>query len=113
MTYEVMDKSIEDDSDSDVEHLASKARRMSGGASPEQAMSGLSLNAIAASPTKPAKPAAIPFSAPRRHEQESEEEDIEDDDEDNPFADRNAVKTPHIEKSGMTWYYPITVDASL
>ena len=28
----------------------------------------------------------------------------EDDDEDNPFGDRNAIKTPGIEKAGYSWY---------
>jgi LAS seventeen-binding protein 5 len=106
MAYEVMDKSIEDDSDSDVEtYLASKARferRLSDGRDAEQSMANMSLNA-AASPPKPPRPAAPkpPVQKPPTPEPESEEE--EEDDEDNPFADRNAVKTPHIEKSGMTW----------
>ncbi|KAF2669868.1 hypothetical protein BT63DRAFT_423846 [Microthyrium microscopicum] len=96
MSYEVMDKSIDDDSDSDVEYMASRARRMSGGKDVEQQLAGISLNAVAASPPTPPRAVAPP------PKEESEEEE-EDDDDDNPFADRNAVKTPHIEKTGMAW----------
>jgi LAS seventeen-binding protein 5 len=110
MAYEVMDKSIDDDSDSDVEaYLASKARferRLSDGRDAEQAMANLSLNAAAASPPKPPRPSPpVPTPIQKPPEPESEEEEVEEEeeDEDNPFADRNAVKTPHIEKSGMRW----------
>jgi hypothetical protein len=110
MAYEVMDKSIEDDSDSDVEWLESKARRMSGGQNQEEAMAGLSLNAVASSPPKPGRstfvpPVPTPAPVPVKVESsESEEEpDIEDDDEDNPFADRNALGTTNVGKNGLTW----------
>jgi hypothetical protein len=108
MAYEVMDKSIEDDSDSDVEWLESKARRMSGGQSQEEALAGLSLNAVASSPPKaafvPPVPKPAPPPAPKVETSESEEEpEIEDDDEDNPFADRNALGTAKVGKNGMTW----------
>jgi LAS seventeen-binding protein 5 len=106
MAYEVMDKSIEDDSDSDVEaYQASKARferRLSDGRDAEQAMASMSLNAVSTSPppTKPPRPSPpAPVPAPKPTEPESEEED----DEDNPFADRNAVKTPAVERRGMAW----------
>jgi hypothetical protein len=90
MAYELMDKSIEDDSDSDVEsYLAGKARferRLSDpNAGVEQGFASLSLNAVASSPTRPPRPAKPP------PEPESEEEEEEEDDEDNPFADRNEV----------------------
>lgn len=106
MAYEVMDKSIDDDSDSDVEaYLAGKARferRLSDGRDAEQAMANLSLNAAASSPPKPPRPSPpVPVPVQKQPEPESEEE--EEEDEDNPFADRNAVKTPHIEKPGMSW----------
>jgi hypothetical protein len=103
MAYEVMDKSIDDDSDSDVDaYAAGKARfeetkRASSGAELGQAMRAMSL--AASPPKQPPRP--VPAPKPRV-EEESEEEDEEDDD-DNPFADRNAVKTPHVEKGGMMW----------
>lgn len=101
MAYEVMDKSIEDDSDSDFEPHS--ARRMSGGA--EGAMANLSLNMIASSPPKqPPRPIAIPPKPPVvRKEPSPEPESEEEDDADNPFADSYAVKTPAVEKSGMKW----------
>jgi LAS seventeen-binding protein 5 len=104
MSYEIMDKSIEDDSDSDVEaYNAGKARferRLSDGRDAEQSMANMSLNAAAAAPppSKPRKPSP-PIPAPAPQEPESEGED----DEDNPFADRNAVKTPAVERTGMKW----------
>jgi len=99
MAYEVMDKSIDDDSDSDVEYQIARARRMSGGKLPDDALAGLSLDAVANSPPRLAS-AAQPAQADSSDDAQEEDED---DDEDNPFADRNAVKTPHVEKSGMTW----------
>jgi hypothetical protein len=106
MAYEVMDKSIDDDSDSDVDaYVAGKARfeetkRASSGAELGRAMGGL---ALAASPPKqPPRPVpAMPV--PKRQVQEESEEEVEDEDDDNPFADRNAVKTPGVEKGGMMW----------
>jgi hypothetical protein len=112
MAYEIMDKSIDDDSDSDdPEYEAAKARRMSGHGDTHEAFQNMSLNESVASPPKPTRPAMhvgmpppIPttsFSGKQRiPDPESEEEEEDDDD---PFADRNAVKTPHVEKNGMTW----------
>jgi len=115
-----MDKSIDDDSDSDVDaYNAGKARfeetkRASSGADLGQALKALSMAssagmATSASPPKQpprpvqklakAKPVPVPAPKPRvEQEEESEEED-----DDNPFADRNAVKTPHVERGGMNW----------
>ena len=36
-----------------------------------------------------------------------DEEEVEEEDENDPFADRNAVNTPRIEKGGMTWLVPV------
>jgi hypothetical protein len=114
MAYEVMDKSIDDDSDSDAEYEAAKARRLSGARNTEEAFSGLSLNeAVSAPPAKPARPTSLAMPPPipnaasaigkQRIQHESEESDGPDEDEDDPFADHNAVKTPYIEKDGLTW----------
>lgn len=109
MAYEVMDKSIEDDSDSDVEWLESKARRMSGGQTHEEALAGLSLNAVASSPPRaaivPPMPVQAPVPAPIRVEssESEDEEDLDDDDEDNPFADRNALGPSKATKKGAIW----------
>ena len=116
MTYEVMDKSIDDDSDSDPEYEATKAafqRRTSGQLDVNEAFAGISLNAAAnAAPSKPPRPGGLvspPVVTPsaasvgKHRVIESESEPEDDEDEDDPFADRNAVKSPHGDKDGLTW----------
>ena len=101
MAYEIMDKSIEDDSDSDAESFTTGKSNIMGR---ENELAGLSLNSEAA-PAKPPRPAHIPMpSAPPvpAPANDSEEEENEAD-EDDPFGDSHAVKTPHHEKGGMTW----------
>jgi len=115
MAYEVMDKSIDDDSDSeDPEYEAAKAaRRTSGTRDAEEALTGLSLNEVVSSPPKPPRPSSVAMPPPvptntfsgkrRMPDPQSEEDEAPEEDEDDPFADRNAVKTPYHEKNGMTW----------
>ena len=101
MAYEILDKSLEDDSDSEDEID-------DGG--PSRAMAGLSMG-DAKAPSQPARPGflAMPSRAASGHrvvEKEEEEEDAleeEEDDENDPFADRNAAGTPRVEKGGMAW----------
>jgi hypothetical protein len=117
MAYEVMDKSIDDDSDSDAEYQASREsfqKRASNHQDTSQAFAGLSMNETIQSspPPRPERPSSLAMPPPvpipggsgkqRFQESDSEESDVADD-EDDPFADRNAVKTPHVEKDGMTW----------
>jgi hypothetical protein len=114
MAFEIMDKSIDDDSDSDPEYQISKAafqRRTSGARDTEEAFAGLSLNEVAA-PPKPSRPTTtsmptrVPNSAAKQSmpADESEPEDEEEDeDEDDPFADRNAVQSSYKEEDGLTW----------
>ena len=113
MAYEVMDKSIDDDSDSDPEYQISKAafqRRTSGARDTEEAFAGLSLNEVAA-PSKPPRPitTSMPTRVPNSISKQplpaddSEPEVEEEDDEDDPFADRNAVKSSYKEEDGLTW----------
>jgi hypothetical protein len=106
MAYEVMDKSIDDDSDSDVDaYVAGKARfeetkRASSGAELGQAMRAMNL--AASPPKQPPRP--VPAAPrPKARAVEESDEEAEEEDDDNPFADRNAVKTPHVEKGGMVW----------
>ena len=108
MAFEIMDKSIDDDSDSEAEQYAAPTSPRSPTAqSSEAAMAGLSIQE--APPAKPPRPDSIPmppvsFSKQKVQESDSEPEiEDDDDDEDNPFSDHNAVKTPYIEQSGMTW----------
>ncbi|MCJ1282440.1 putative actin patch assembly and actin polymerization protein [Xylographa opegraphella] len=101
MAYEILDKSLEDDSDSEDD--------FDDGAS-SSAMAGLSMG-NAKAPSQSARPGFIAM-PPRaangkgvasRQEQEEEEDPVEEEDENDPFADRNAAGTPRVEKGGMTW----------
>lgn len=133
MAFEVLDKSVDDDSDSEMEEAAhlsrTAAQREAAGAGagstnsssallppppPTESFAGLTLQ----SPKKPPRPGAgvgniaMPqntlgkgkMSRQDDSESESEDEDADDDDdEDNPFGDRNATATPRMEKQGFTW----------
>ncbi|KAF2494545.1 hypothetical protein BU16DRAFT_42569 [Lophium mytilinum] len=112
MAFEIMDKSIEDDSDSEnegpyQEMASSPTKSRSNSRAAETAFAGLSLNEAA--PAKPPRPTGLPMPAPPQYSSgkqkaQSESEPEEDDfDEDNPFSDSNAVKTPHVERTGMHW----------
>ncbi|KAF2434368.1 hypothetical protein EJ08DRAFT_514284 [Tothia fuscella] len=116
MAYEIMDKSIEDDSDSDAEYQVGKANfesRMSGQHDAEQFLAGLSINEPpppkSARPSGVGMPPPIPIAAStgkQRAQQPEEEEEGSDglaEDDDDPFGDSHAVKTPFVEKDGMTW----------
>ncbi|KAJ5594947.1 uncharacterized protein N7459_001155 [Penicillium hispanicum] len=108
MAFEVLDKSVDYDSDSDDEALSGNWRSK---AELEEEMSqglnGLSVNPP--KPPRPSRPTSLPAASssqqPRQIiESDSESEPEEDDDEDNPFGDRNAIKTSAAEKSAYTWY---------
>jgi LAS seventeen-binding protein 5 len=122
MAFEVLDKSVDDDSDSEMEEAAHLSRTAamaerkaseSTSPAPTAGFAGLSLE----SPKKPPRPGmgrlTMPQSSPQimvargkgkgREESESESESEDDDDEDNPFGDRNATATPKLEKQGYTW----------
>ena len=106
--YEITDRSIEDDSDSDAwEHLGEAADQPPTGQSMEaqQQLAGLSLNE--APPAKPPRPTNLPMpdkpSFPGASASKDAESEGEDDEQDNPFGDANAVPTPGHERAGMTW----------
>jgi len=114
MAFEVLDKSVEDDSDSDDDEWngdrtsAAKAARER---DTVEAFAGLSLE-HGTSPAKPARPGmSIPTSLSHgkgrladSDESESEDDDEGDEeDENDPFADRNAVHEPRNGRSGLTW----------
>lgn len=107
MAFEVLDKSVDYDSDSDQDVLET-------GWTPDrdddvnESFAGLVIN-----PPKPPRPArplsiSVPSSsqqARRGNNSDSESEtDEDDDDEDNPFGDRNEIRTPGVEKSQLSWY---------
>lgn len=99
--YEIMDKSVSDDSDSDAWEHAETAPTV-GGASAQ--LAGLKME-DETPPAKPPRPGslAMPPVPPVQSFDDLEDASEEDEDEDDPFGDRNAVKTPAIERPGMTW----------
>ncbi len=85
---------------------------------PTSGMAGLSIDVAPPKPPRPAAPprpsaqkpttnsSFSPPSAPRRRQEEAsddEEDDDEDEDENDPFADRNAVVTPGVERGEPRW----------
>lgn len=118
MGYEIMDKSLEDDSDSDgwerppaEEYIAAAKFEAQRGndinARTAEQLAGLNLGGhIEVAPPKPPRPGHIAMPAPPPQtdfdELESESEP-EEDDEDDPFGDNKAAKTPALERAGMTW----------
>lgn len=72
--------------------VAQEKRKSTGGAT--EALAGLHIDN---SSSKPPKPPARP--APPSDDDDS----VEEEDENNPFGDRNALQTPHIEKGAPKW----------
>lgn len=97
MAYEVLDKSLEDDSDSEDEEWGKEESSKSGSAqrkSPEAAFAGLHLDGI---PTI-AIDRKSRVSVDGESSNHSESEDL-----DNPFADSNEARTPNLEGSEILW----------
>jgi hypothetical protein len=106
-SYEIMDRSLDDDSDSDAwEHLPEHGHHATGA---ESQLAGLKIDGEGAAPPKPPRPTnlAMPakpdFDKGKAEASDESDNEYEEDDEDNPFGDSNAVKTPHVERPGMTW----------
>lgn len=99
MAYEILDKSIDDDSDSDT--AIGDHHRAGVAPSPEDRLAAMSLHD--SGPIKPPRPTNIPITPAPGKQKAEESEPEEEFDEDDPFSDQNAVKTPYIEQSGMTW----------
>ena len=109
--YEITDRSIEDDSDSEFEHSGNPEPNISTSPSrtPQQQLAGLKLEH--APPAKPPRPGSIgmppkpsfPSAPPLPAHQQQRESEGEDDEDDDPFGDSNAAPTPYQERSGMTW----------
>ncbi|RHZ61744.1 hypothetical protein CDV55_100677 [Aspergillus turcosus] len=102
MAFEVLDKSIDYDSDSDQDVLES-------GWSPDRDDLNESFAGLVVNPPKPARPPrplsiSVPSSSQKKYISASESETEEDDDdENNPFGDRNAIRTPGLERTEPTW----------
>ncbi|KAI9733892.1 MAG: putative actin patch assembly and actin polymerization protein [Cirrosporium novae-zelandiae] len=113
--FELLDKSIEDDSDSEDAWEDSSAVKSSSAGKQDaaDALAGLHLQSPSSPKSKPPRPLSIPIPPPpangkerlQESESESEESEVEEEDENDPFADRNAVAgtTPSSEKPGMIW----------
>ena len=104
IAYEALDKSVDNDSDSEEDEWDDDAPTASNKNIPRQVQddfAGLKLGekAPAQSPRLGSLP--MPSGKGKEKDDESEEEDIEEEDENDPFADRNAISTPRIEKSSM------------
>lgn len=102
MAFEVLDKSVEDDSDSEAwesdGHIPGHAGSPKA-KSAQQAFAGLSLGqSRVPSVNVNGKEKSLDSD-----EDESEDESEDEADEDDPFADRNVVHTPKDERPGMTW----------
>jgi len=102
MAYELMDKSVDDDSDSEVEGSHSGPPPPSSRRGSKMVESMAAMNVQEHPPVKPPRPQSglhqppIPASRasakPKTVESDSEAEDDEEDDDDDPFGDRNAIK---------------------
>ena len=108
MSFEILDKSVDDDSDSDgTEWDDDGAPPKPARPEPDkltdaqEAFSGLSLGKA---PERPHPTMMLNGSGRIKlaRDEESDEEE-EEDEGDNPFADSNAVHTPKAERPGMTW----------
>lgn len=86
--YDVMDKGVDDDSDSDE----------------YESHTTPTLNKLSLSPTPPRPNRVIrPGNIDLPEPDIADREDESSQDEQNPFGDSNAVKTPSNERPGMTW----------
>ncbi|KAI9781760.1 MAG: putative actin patch assembly and actin polymerization protein [Geoglossum umbratile] len=110
MAFEALDKSVEDDSDSEEDGPTARTQRTS--SPPTRGFAGLVLDDRPAKPPRPGanipKPAFAHGNGKGRQYSDNEsepeqEEEEEEEDENDPFADRNAVETPFVEREGVTW----------
>ena len=110
MAFEVMDKSVDDDSDSELEEAQHLSRTAHASDKAAQSMAGLSL--ADEQPKKPPRPGKVAMPPPppakknwkaKQVESESESEEEDEDDPNDPFGDKNAMNTPRGERKGYTW----------
>lgn len=102
MAFEVLDKSVEDDSDSEDDWNSDGPDEVNDGATRKHAQQSFAGLTIGKASTEHA---TLNGKARANDESEDgEESDMEEEDEDDPFADRNAVSDPRVERPGMTWY---------
>ena len=108
MAFEILDKSVDDDSDSednewdDEDETPAKPARPARPEhdKPKSAQEGISRLNIGDPPSNGHPTMLLNGKGGIRHD---EDEDSEEEDGDDPFADSNAVHTPKAERPGMTW----------
>jgi hypothetical protein len=105
MAFEVLDKSVDYDSDSDQDVLESGWTPDRNDRELSESFSGLAVNPP--KPPRPARPLSISVPSSSKHEpvyrSESESDfEADDDDEENPFGDRNAILSPAVDSFGRT-----------
>ncbi|KAI1178365.1 hypothetical protein F4777DRAFT_538458 [Nemania sp. FL0916] len=125
MTFEQLDRSIDADSDSEDElaeqahlyRMATEKHKQSmsptdpaSPSSPVASMAGLSISPSASSrrsaPPRPSiqsKPMAPPRPVSPPSRRDVSDDESADEDENDPFADRNAVETPMVEREQSRW----------
>lgn len=110
MSFEVMDKSVDDDSDSEMEEAAHQSRQQkmadeSAIRDAEKRFAAMEMHA----PNKPPRPTNIPLPpvntfSKKKAAAEDSDTDYDSDDSDDPFADKNAAKTPDPNsRTAYTW----------
>ncbi|KAE9380581.1 hypothetical protein N431DRAFT_432859 [Stipitochalara longipes BDJ] len=105
MTFEQLDRSIDADSDSDDElahqqHMYKVISEKGKEHDTTQQLAGLH---ISKSPSPEARPPPPPRPVVQPPQEDEDEDDFEEEDENDPFADRNAVTTPKVERSEPVW----------
>lgn len=111
MAFEVMDKSVDDDSDSEMEEAAYQSRKEKQREDMEvrEAEKKFAQMDMSKPPSKPPRPVHAPAPAPprvtKKVESEESSEDYDSDDSDDPFADRNVAPAAlgSGSRSGYTW----------
>ena len=108
MAYEILDKSVDDDSDSEAEsedgqplgsEIETKGLRDTHEAFDQLHLETTNAGKVRVPPVPINGKSKAGF--PNHDAEEEEEEEMED--ENDPFADRNEVSTPKAERPGMTW----------
>ena len=104
MAYEILDKSVDDDSDSEGQDWSDDERpakpTRSEADKQEDTQEAFSRLTIGKKPSQQHPTMLLNGQGGIRH---AEDDDSEEDEGDDPFADSNAVHTPKTERPGMTW----------
>lgn len=103
--YEILDKSIDDDSDSDAVEDTNPAPKMASSPAKDtqQQLQGLSLGPPTGKPPRPSNLPLPPKPAFPKAPLRPAESEGDDEDDDDPFGDSHAAGTPYQERDGMTW----------